>query len=87
MLINRALFSQNSGQVSRAQAEECAKHGLVVKADADWGPEMLEGRRGSLGPADLRQAILHIVTGGQAARCPSWLWLVVRSDGFAGPIP
>ena len=65
--------------MSRAQAEECAKHGLVVKAEVDWGPELLEGKRGSLGPADLRQAILHIATGGSAARCPSWLRLVVRT--------
>lgn len=64
--------------MSRAQAEECARHGLVVKADADWGPELLDGRKGALGPAELRHAILHVATGGQAARCPSWLRLVVR---------
>lgn len=64
--------------MSRAQAEECAKHGLVVKAEADWGPEMLDGKRGALAPADLRQAILHVVTAGSNARCPSWLRLVVR---------
>ena len=65
-----------SGQLSLHDTEECKKLGMVVRAEVDWSEEIKDGRRPCLGPGDLRRAIVHILTAGVHASCPSWLRLV-----------
>lgn len=65
------------GLLSLADTEACKKYGMVVRAEADWGPELLEGKRPHLMPEDLRKAILHVLTGGGHVQCPDWLKLMV----------
>ena len=48
---------------------------MVVRAEADWGTEITEGKRVCLGAGDLRRGILHVLTAGSHCPCPSWLRL------------
>jgi hypothetical protein len=54
---------------------QCEQFGITIKAEVDWGEEVLNGKRAKLGSADIREVIMHLLTG-NASR-PNWLKVVV----------
>ena len=66
-----------SGEIrTLEQSLECQKYGIIVKAEVEWGEEIVQGKRPVLGMGDLREMILHLLTG--TTNKPTWLKAAVR---------
>lgn len=73
----------HSGEIlTLEQTLECAKYGVMVKAEVEWSTTLLEGKRGQLHVSEVRDSLLHILNGKESNK-PGWLTLTVR--GFHSP--